>query len=934
MREPVRAEVREVRPRADLSFWSGSCRPATSMLPRHPFPGVGAVTGSRPGSRPSPSLALGSMLVLLFSLSPGLLAEESAEPAADLAPRFQRWLEEVDLLLSEEEREVFSELEEDYQRDGFIERFWEARDPYPRTTRNEFRDDWEQRVAYARQHFADLDRDARSPTLLLGGEPDVRLEAPCPTLFRRDLEMWLYAENDQLAREHGIVFLGGGPDKPFREWEPTPSDVAEDRSLLEIVRDSVGDLRSGCRVVDGQLGITERQRRRERELIPGVQLVRQENELLACVLEHVDRSCPEAEQPYVLLTLMAAYRGGLTFGTLDAQGGRLLRHHTRRARLQRPAPRSQEWLADFRVLGTEIPEGAASLPVTLRTVFAPAEGPRTTLRGVVEVDAAVAVVGDVDGHRSRSFQLHGEILREGALHDGFRYRFDVPESVEGPLPLVFDRLLRPGTFEVRVRVEDLHGGAFGRAVRAVEVPPLDPGDAITSPDGELASDRAGLEAPPLRLVPPPGEQHTGMRRFDAEVTGVDPDEVEFFLDGRTMLRRKRPPYTVELDLGPVPRLHSVRAVARDGDGRLLGSDEIELNLGPHRFGVALQEPLVEPAAGTVTVRAQVQVPEGERLDRLEILVDGEPRGVLHEPPWSLTLPNPGQRVQVVEARGFLATGLEAGDTVLLGGTGVGERIDVRVVEVWTSLLDGDRRPVHGISKDEVRVLEDGASQELLRFEEARDLPLSALMVLDTSTSMAERLDQVRSGALSFLGSVVGPKDRVALATFSSRPSLAIELTRDLEPFAERVATLRAEGSTALWDAIVFGLSYFNGVQGQRAIVLLTDGDDESSRHSFAEARLHAESAGVAIYPVGLSIPKSSVEIRFRLDRLAEATGGRVFHVDDPPELPGVYAAIESEARSKYLLAYQSEGTGDEFRKVEVETDRPGIVVEAMRGYFP
>ena len=59
------------------------------------------------------------------------------------------------------------------------------------------------------------------------------------------------------------------------------------------------------------------------------------------------------------------------------------------------------------------------------------------------------------------------------------------------------------------------------------------------------------------------------------------------------------------------------------------------------------------------------------------------------------------------------------------------------------LLDGDRRPVHGISKDEVRVLEDGASQELLRFEEARDLPLSALMVLDTSTSMAERLDQVR-----------------------------------------------------------------------------------------------------------------------------------------------------------------------------------------------
>ncbi len=134
------------------------------------------------------------------------------------------------------------------------------------------------------------------------------------------------------------------------------------------------------------------------------------------------------------------------------------------------------------------------------------------------------------------------------------------------------------------------------------------------------------------------------------------------------------------------------------------------------------------------------------------------------------------------------------------------------------------------------------------------------------------------------------------------------------------------------DTIVFSLFYFNGVKGQRAIVLLSDGKDEGSRFGWDEALDYARRAGVAIYPIGLG---EDLEKR-KLERLAEETGGRAFFLKDAGELDAIYSKVQEELRSKYLIAYQSTNTSgsDDFRAVELKVSRPGVEIKTIRGYYP
>jgi Ca-activated chloride channel homolog len=132
--------------------------------------------------------------------------------------------------------------------------------------------------------------------------------------------------------------------------------------------------------------------------------------------------------------------------------------------------------------------------------------------------------------------------------------------------------------------------------------------------------------------------------------------------------------------------------------------------------------------------------------------------------------------------------------------------------------------------------------------------------------------------------------------------------------------------------VIFGLYHFNGIKGQRAMLVLSDGKDESSRFTWEQTLEYARRAGVTIYTIALADDTA----HRRLRTLAETTGGRAFLVPTAGELPAVYAAIEEELRSKFLIAYQSTNTsGDkDFRRVEVRTSLPGVEVKTMQGYYP
>jgi Ca-activated chloride channel family protein len=321
------------------------------------------------------------------------------------------------------------------------------------------------------------------------------------------------------------------------------------------------------------------------------------------------------------------------------------------------------------------------------------------------------------------------------------------------------------------------------------------------------------------------------------------------------------------------------------------------------------------------------------VERVEVYLNETRVATLYQPPFTQAVILPkDQSLAYVRAVAYLSDGNTTEDLVFVNAPDYLEELDVDFVELYTAVTDRQGRPVEGLTAKDFKVEEDGVPQTIARFERVTDLPIHAAVALDVSASMEDSLDQARAAALQFLETSVRPKDRAALITFNDRPYLAVKFTKDVNALASGLAGVKAERGTALYDTIVFTLFYFNGVKGQRAILLLSDGKDEGSRFSWEEALDYARRAGVAIYPIGLG---PQVE-KPKLKKLAEETGGRAFFLDDASGLAPVYAAIEEELRSKYLIAYQSTNTGggDTFRTVELKVAKPGVEVKTMRGYYP
>src|SRR5262249_4051098 len=256
--------------------------------------------------------------------------------------------------------------------------------------------------------------------------------------------------------------------------------------------------------------------------------------------------------------------------------------------------------------------------------------------------------------------------------------------------------------------------------------------------------------------------------------------------------------------------------------------------------------------------------------------------MIFQPPFSASLLLPSPAPRYVRALATLADGSMAEDLVLLNTPGYQENLDVPLVEVYAAVKDAQGRPVLDLQPADFRVLDGGLPQQVVRWERVTDLPVSVALLIDTSASMVKSLPEAQRAAIGVLRATVSPRDKAALIPFSESPRLAVKLTHDLPALAGALAGLQAERGTVLWDSLVFGLHYLQGVRGQRALLLLTDGGDRSSRFSFAEALEFAKRSGVVLYTIGLSVSKLELDIRRHLTRLAEETGGpRLF----PPPAP-------------------------------------------------
>lgn len=855
-------------------------------------------------------LSLSHRSVVLSLAALALSTAALAAPPKDEAPvpenlpaRHREWLEEAALLSSPKEREAFLAVKQDYQRDAFIRRFWQVRDPFPKTARNEFAEQWQERVKLAKERFGNVTED-RARMLLLNGEPAEVFPVRCDLLL--PMEIWSWPGTESIKGDFSLTFVSqGGFKGPFRLWYPTEG-------------------------VSSILALSLRVRPPE----DGSAIARQ-----------ISDGCPRGDD------IVSRLAESLDWHAVES-----------RAQLV-PSP-GEEWLSSFSSASTDVPEGAATFPAEMDLSFPGRYGSRTVVQGLVSVPRGEVRAERVEGSpvSAFTFLVDGEILYRGELFDHFRYRFSLPESEarSDKIPLVFQRYLRPGAYTLVLKVEDVTGGRYFREQRELEVPtapavetaaatpapsaPASP-PAAANPQAALAEANTaaaiGSDERTIRILPPPPELVTGSTRVQALTTGEGIARVRFELNGRPVLSKGKPPYSVELPLGDQPRTYVVRAVALGPSGEKLAEDEMLLNAGPHRFAVRLVEP--QPGRSyqsSLRAQAEVEVPEGEDVDRVELYLNEALVATLYQPPYTQPILLPGPESGYVRAVAYLADGNFTEDTVLINTPGAGERIDVDFVELYTTVVDQKGRPVEGLSQKDFRVFEDGAEQQVRRFELVRDVPVHAGLLIDTSWSMAEgngeKLEAAVRGALGFFQTVITPKDRAAVITFSDQPTLAVRFTNNQEVLAGGLAGLTAEGGTALYDSLIYALHYFGGIRGKKAIIVLSDGKDEGSRYQFADTLEYARRSGVSLYSVGIGLSPKDTDVRLKLSRLAEETGGRVFFIDRAGELERVYDSIEEELRSQYLLAYQSSNFSrdDKFRAVEVKVARPGLEAKTLRGYYP
>jgi VWFA-related protein len=531
--------------------------------------------------------------------------------------------------------------------------------------------------------------------------------------------------------------------------------------------------------------------------------------------------------------------------------------------------------------------------------------------------------------------------------DRFRYVFSVPAS-DGDLGLRFERFIRPGDYSLRLKVEDVHSKKasvneydFSATAEPTGTPPsaeLSDGlEALSSAVVATVEAVEDEEQPMLELAGPEGEAISGVHRFEA-VTREEVRRVSFLVNDEVVLTKNRPPFDVDLDLGPLPRLTTVTAIGFNASGVELARDGISMNVGRERFYLRLQ-PLSpgDAQSGEVRVEVDVNIPSEMTLARLELLWNDELLATIEEPPWEAWVRlEGGGDFGYLRAVATMGDGSLAEDIQFINAPEFGSIVDVTAVELPVTVLDREGRPVENLQQDDFTVLEDGVAQIISHFALHKDLPIRLGIVVDTSGSMETTLPMVQRVVMGFLRDLLRPQDRAFIETFSDEPDILASFTADFKTLENALLALFADRATALYDSMIMGLFQFSGVRGRKAMVVLTDGEDTASKNDFEDVIGYARRAGVTVYTIGIDLPATEIISRWQLSKLAEVTGGRAFFVSRDTELSRIYSEIDRELRTQYLLAYtsSSEKEPDKLRKIKVDVDRPRTKVRTISGYYP
>jgi VWFA-related protein len=264
------------------------------------------------------------------------------------------------------------------------------------------------------------------------------------------------------------------------------------------------------------------------------------------------------------------------------------------------------------------------------------------------------------------------------------------------------------------------------------------------------------------------------------------------------------------------------------------------------------------------------------------------------------------------------------------------------VNVVFTVVDKDGRFVRDMKQEQFKILDNHLPpQRILDFRAQTDLPLYVGLLIDSSNSIRDRFQFEKDAASEFLYDVIRPRsDAAFVLAFDEQWDLTQDFTGDLDKLRNGLKSIHAGGGTALWDAVYYACREKlmkeparNAVR--RAIILVSDGDDNASRVYRDEAIDMAQRAEVIIYTISTTLMNTHTKGDDDLKKLAESTGGRAFFPTRLDDVSAAFADIQEELRSQYSVSYRAQNlvANGEFRPIQISADNKKFRVRAKKGYY-
>lgn len=298
------------------------------------------------------------------------------------------------------------------------------------------------------------------------------------------------------------------------------------------------------------------------------------------------------------------------------------------------------------------------------------------------------------------------------------------------------------------------------------------------------------------------------------------------------------------------------------------------------------------------------------------------------------------------------------------------KVETNLTNIFFTAADKNKRFITNLKAEDIRVLEDGQPQEIFTFQQNIDTPLSIAILIDTSISEQFTLPEEKAAAQAFLESVMRPaKDEAAIISFTGDTTLEQGFTGNIDRLRRAIDRVEfvppsgyvgggvvvngtppisgtnqsLAGSTAVWDAIWATseeLMSTSAEHTRRALILLTDGDDTSSRMKMHEAIEKAQKADALIYAIGIGDRYQFNVNEGALRKIAEQTGGRAYFPKHERDLNDAFTQIQRDLREQYLVAYSptNKARDGSYRKIEIQVISPELKQQNLKlnyraGYF-